>query len=58
MSAEEAEAIMGADTFNGSNAYTATKGDASLTVILEANAVSSIQYHAELPGASGVPELP
>lgn len=40
----EVEAAYGAENFNGSNAYIVTKGDCSLTVILEEDAVSSVQY--------------
>lgn len=42
----EAEAACGADSYNGSNAYVCKKGNATLTVILQDGAVSSIQYDA------------
>lgn len=40
----QVEAAYGADAFNGTNAYTITKGDTMLTIILEDGVVSSIQY--------------
>lgn len=40
----EVEAAYGAESFNGSNAYIVTKGDCSLTVILEEDIVTSVQY--------------
>jgi len=40
----QVEAAYGADAFNGTNAYTVTKGDTMLTVILENGIVTSIQY--------------
>ncbi len=40
----EVESAYGADSFNGSNAYIVTKGDCSLTVILEEDVVTSVQY--------------
>lgn len=40
----QVEAAYGADAFNGTNAYTVTKGDTMLTVILEDGVVTSIQY--------------
>lgn len=42
------ESALGAAAFNGTNAYTVTKGEGRLTVILENGAVSSIQYDAVL----------
>ena len=46
MKQADAEKIMGAESFNGSNAYTLEKGASSLTVIVEDGAVSSIQFRA------------
>lgn len=40
----EVDEIYGSDSYNGTNAYTLTKGDTKLTVILEDGAVGSIQY--------------
>ena len=40
----EVENAYGAENFNGSNAYIVTKGDCSLTVILEDDIVTSVQY--------------
>lgn len=40
----EVESAYGADCFNGGNAYTQTKGDSKLTIILTDETVSSIQY--------------
>ena len=40
----DVEAAYGAESFNGSNAYIVTKGDCSLTVILEEDVVTSVQY--------------
>lgn len=42
----QVEAALGAESFNGSNAYILSRGDSTLTVILENGAVSSIQYDA------------
>lgn len=42
----EVESICGTDSFNGTNAYTLTKNDTRLTVILTDGTVSSIQYQA------------
>lgn len=44
----EVEAVYCADRFNGSNAYTLTKGDTKLTIILTGGLVSSVQYEALL----------
>ncbi len=38
------EAAYSADAFNGSNAYTITKSDTKLTIILTNDLVSSVQY--------------
>jgi len=46
MSQAEVEALYGADSFNGTNAYVLTKGESTLTLILTDGAVSSIQYDA------------
>lgn len=40
----EVEAVCGADSFNGTNAYVLTKGDTKLTILLTDGTVSSIQY--------------
>lgn len=40
----DVEAAYGADSFNGNNAYTITKSDTKLTVILTDDLVSSVQY--------------
>ena len=45
-SKDKVEEVYGADAFNGVNAYIITEADASLTVILENDKVSSIQYNA------------
>ena len=45
-SKDKVEEVYGADAFNGVNAYIITETDASLTVILENDKVSSIQYNA------------
>lgn len=42
----DVEAAYGADSFNGENAYTVTKGASKLIIILEDGAVSSVQYEA------------
>lgn len=46
MTQAQVEAIYGADSFNGSNAYVLTKGKSTLTLILTDGVVSSIQYDA------------
>ncbi len=38
------DAAYGAENFNGSNAYTVKKGSGMLTIILEKDVVSSVQY--------------
>lgn len=43
-SQDKVETAYGADAFNGSNAYTLTKGDGVFTVIIKDGVVSSIQY--------------
>ena len=45
-SKEKVEEVYGADCFNGVNAYIMAEGDAQLTVILDGDKVSSIQYTA------------
>lgn len=40
----EVDAAYGAENFNGSNAYTVKKGSGVLTIILEKDVVSSVQY--------------
>ncbi|MBR3402230.1 MAG: hypothetical protein IKG67_08350 [Parasporobacterium sp.] len=45
-SKEKVEEVYGADSFNGVNAYILTEGDAQLTVIIDGDKVSSIQYTA------------
>ena len=45
-SASHVESALGAAAFNSTNAYTVTKGEGRLTVILDNGAVSSIQYDA------------
>ena len=40
----EVQAAYGTEGYNGSNAYTITKGSGQLIIILENDAVSSIQY--------------
>ncbi len=40
----DVEAAYGAESFNGSNAYTVKKGSGMLTIILEKDVVSSVQY--------------
>lgn len=40
----DVQTAYGTEGYNGSNAYTLTKGSGQLTVILENDAVSSIQY--------------
>lgn len=42
------EAVYGAETFNGTNAYVVKQNDGVLTVILEAGIVTSIQYAIHL----------
>ncbi len=44
----QVEQVLGADSFNGSNAYTLTKDSGRLTIILTDGVVSSIQYDAIL----------
>lgn len=46
MSQADAEAICGAENFNGDNAYILTKGQTQQTILLEDGAVSSVQYQA------------
>jgi predicted small lipoprotein YifL len=43
-SQDKVETAYGAESFNGSNAYTLTKGDGVFTVIIKDGVVSSIQY--------------
>ena len=45
-SKEDVDAVYGADAFNGSNAYTVTKGSGKMTIILENDVVVAIQYVA------------
>ncbi|MBQ9030457.1 MAG: hypothetical protein IJ106_03275 [Parasporobacterium sp.] len=45
-SKDKVEEVYGADSFNGVNAYIMTDGDAQLTVIIDGDKVSSIQYTA------------
>lgn len=45
-SKEKVEEVYGADAFNGVNAYIMTEGDAQLTIIIDNDKVSSIQYTA------------
>lgn len=40
----DVEAAYGAESFNGTNAYTVKKGSGMLTIILENDVVSSVQY--------------
>lgn len=40
------EAAYGTDSFNGSNAYTVTKGDSKLIIIVADGLVTSVQYEA------------
>ena len=47
-SKEKVESTYGADGYNGINAYEYTKGDCKLTIIMENDLVSSIQYGAVL----------
>ena len=42
----DVEAAYGTEGFNGSNAYVMTKGASTLTIILDGDSVSSIQYDA------------
>lgn len=42
----DVEAAYGTEGFNGSNAYVMTKGVSTLTIILDGDTVSSIQYDA------------
>ena len=43
---DKVEEVLGADLFNGVNAYIRTEGDTMLTVIITDGVVSSIQYTA------------
>lgn len=43
---EKVEEVYGADCFNGVNAYIMIEGDSQLTIILDGDKVSSIQYTA------------
>ena len=45
-SKEKVESTYGADGYNGVNAYVYAKGDCTLTIIMENDKVSSIQYGA------------
>ena len=45
-SKEKVESTYGADGYNGVNAYVYTQGDCTLTIIMENDKVSSIQYGA------------
>ena len=45
-SKENVESIYGPDGFNGVNAYVYTRGDCTLTIIIDNDNVSSIQYGA------------
>ena len=45
-SKEKVESTYSADGYNGVNAYVYTKGDCTLTIIMENDKVSSIQYGA------------
>ena len=45
-SKEKVEAAYGADGFNGVNAYVMKEGEAQLTIIMDGDKVSSIQYAA------------
>ncbi len=45
-SKDKVEEVYGADAFNGVNAYIMTEGDAQLTIIIDNDKVSSIQYTA------------
>lgn len=40
----DVEAAYGADSYNGTNAFEVTKGSGKLTIILENDVVSSVQY--------------
>ena len=40
----DVEAAYGADNYNGTNAFTVKKGSGTLTIILESDVVTSIQY--------------
>ena len=46
MAQADVEAVYGADSYNGTNAYLLTKGMSKLTVIIKDGAVSSVQYDA------------
>lgn len=43
---EKVEEVYGADSFNGVNAYIMSEGESQLTIIMENDKVSSIQYTA------------
>ena len=45
-SKDKVESVYGADSFNGVNAYIVTDGTATLTIIMDSDKVSSIQYVA------------
>ncbi|MBR5931262.1 MAG: hypothetical protein IKZ95_04475 [Lachnospiraceae bacterium] len=45
-SKDKVESIYGADSYNGVNAYVLNSGETSLTIIMENDQVSSIQYAA------------
>ena len=45
-SKEKVEEVYGADSFNGVNAYQVSGGEMSLTIIMDNDKVSSIQYAA------------
>ena len=47
-SKEKVESIYGTEGFNGVNAYVLTAGESTLTIIMENDQVSSIQYAAVL----------
>jgi len=40
----DVEAAYGAENYNGTNAFEVTKGSGKLTIILENDVVSSVQY--------------
>lgn len=45
-SKDKVESVYGADSFNGVNAYVMQEGNAKLTIIMDGDKVSSIQYNA------------
>ena len=47
-SKEKVESVYGTDGYNGVNAYVLTSGETTLTIIMENDQVSSIQYAAVL----------